>query len=220
MPRMARVVVPKYPHHVTQRGNRRQTVFFSAEDYATYIEFLANARDNAGVEIWAYCLMSNHVHLVVTPQDADGLRCLFSEAHRHYSRRVNFRENWRGHLWQERFHSFVMDERYLLATVRHVELNPVRAGLCDSAEDWAWSGVHAHLRSEDDQLVNVQPMLDRVSDWRNYLSESEDRGDLSHIQKHARTGRPLGDDRFVNAMETKTGRVLRPMKPGRKSKAS
>jgi putative transposase len=108
----------------------------------------------------------------------------------------------------------------MLVTVRYVELNPVRAGLCDSAEDWAWSSVHEHLRSDDDQLVNVQPMLDRVSDWRNYLNESEDRGDLSHIRKHARTGRPLGDNRFVNAMEAKTGRILRPMKPGRKPKAS
>jgi putative transposase len=108
----------------------------------------------------------------------------------------------------------------MLVTVRYVELNPVRAGLCDSAEDWAWSSVHEHLRSDDDQLVNVQPMLDRVSDWRNYLNESEDTRDLSHIRKHARTGRTLGDDRLVNAMEAKTGRILRPMKPGRKPKAS
>lgn len=134
MARMARLVVPGYPHHVTQRGNRRQKTFFSIDDYASYIKLLAAAKSKAGVEVWAYCLMPNHVHLVVVPKTESSLAALFSDAHRRYTRRINAREGWKGHLWQERFHSSVMDENYLLSTVRYVELNPVRARLCDQAD--------------------------------------------------------------------------------------
>jgi putative transposase len=116
MARMPRLVVPYYPHHVTQRGNRRMRTFFCDEDYLYYLSLLAEFKSDARVDIWAYWLMPNHVHLVVVPQQEDGLARLFRHVHRHYSRYINFREKWRGHLWQERFHSFVMDERYLLAT--------------------------------------------------------------------------------------------------------
>ena len=115
---MPRLVVPGHPHHVTQRGNRRQKTFFHAEDYLAYLEFIAAAKPKAGFDIWAYCLMSNHVHFVIVPQYKDSLALLFKEVHRRYTRKINFRENWRGHLWQERFHSFVMDEPHLDATVR------------------------------------------------------------------------------------------------------
>src|SRR5210317_374899 len=130
MARMPRLVIPHYPHHVTQRGVRRQKTFFSDADYKTYLDLLATAKDGVGADIWAYCLMPNHVHHVIVPGKEDSLAALFSDAHRRYTRRINFREGWRGHLWQERFHSFVMDERHLNATVRYVELNPVAAGLC------------------------------------------------------------------------------------------
>ena len=132
MARMPRLVVPGHPHHVTQHGNRRMKTFFCREDYVAYIDFLAEAKVKAGVEVWAYCLMPNQVHLVVVPQQKDSLAALFHHVHRHYSRRINFRENWKGHLWQERFHSFVMDERYLIATVRYTELNPVRPAMLSS----------------------------------------------------------------------------------------
>ena len=107
---MARFVAPGYPHHVTQRGNRRQKTFFSDEDYRYYIELLAEYSKAYWTEIWAYCLMPNHVHLVMVPSEEDGLRATLGEVHRRYTRYVNFRKGWRGHLWQERFHSFVMDE--------------------------------------------------------------------------------------------------------------
>ena len=165
MARMPRLVVPGYPHHVTQRGNRRQQTFFSAEDYQAYIRLLAEARDDAGVQIWSYCLMPNHVHLVVVPARPDSLADFFKEAHRRYTRIINLREGWRGHLWQERFHSFVMDEQHLRAAVRYVELNPVRAKLCHRAEQWAWSSARAHLNSADDALLTAAPMLARVSNW-------------------------------------------------------
>ncbi|MDG1306782.1 MAG: transposase [Porticoccaceae bacterium] len=100
MARLARVVVPNYPHHVTQRGNRRQQTFFSDDDYKAYVDLLAEAKNKAGVEVWAYCLMPNHTHIVVVPEHKDSLSVFFSNAHRRYTRRVNFREGWRGHLWK------------------------------------------------------------------------------------------------------------------------
>jgi putative transposase len=170
MARMPRLVVPGYPHHITQRGNRRMQTFFCADDYRAYLELLAEGKRKAGVSVWAYCLMPNHVHIVAVPEENDGLARLFRCVHRHYSRRINFRENWKGHLWQERFHSFVMDERYLRATVRYTELNPVRARLCRRVEDWPWSSARAHLSGRDDAVVSVKPMLDRIGNWHSYLS--------------------------------------------------
>lgn len=218
MARIARVVVPKFPHHITQRGNRRQPVFFSDDDYHAYIELLTKAREKAHVEVWAYCLMPNHVHLIVTPNDDDGLRRFFGEAHRHYTRRINFREGWRGHLWQERFHSFVMDEPHLLAAARYVELNPVRANLCGNAAEWPWSSARAHLRGEDDTLVSVKPMLDLVNNWDEYLLCEDNEKTQNSFRLHSRTGRPLGSDEFIEQMGKHSGRELRLGKPGRKSK--
>ena len=215
MARIARIVVPGIPHHVTQRGNRRQQTFFSSSDYRAYIRMLARERDKARAEVWAYCLMPNHVHLIVVPARADSLAARFKEAHRKYTRRVNSREGWCGHLWQERFHSFPMDESHLLAAVRYVELNPVRAGLCRSPSEWRWSSVHAHCRGADDLLVTVQPMLDRCGDWRRYLTERDAESLLNTFRKNSRTGRPVGDDRFVSRLERLTGRTLFKRKPGR-----
>jgi len=162
--------------------------------------------------------MPNHVHLVVVPCNEDGLASLFKEAHRRYTRHINFRNQWRGHLWQERFHSFVMDERYLLATVRYIELNPVRAGLCKKPEQWKWSSIHAHLAAKDDQLVRVSPMLERVSDWDSYLTGGAEKNDLDTIRLHTRTGRPIQDDQFLSKLQMLTGNNYRRGKPGRKSR--
>jgi putative transposase len=129
MARLARVVAPGLPHHVTQRGNRRQKTFFSPADYRLYRSLMAEWCGREGVEIWAYCLMPNHVHLIAVPEREDALQRAIGEAHRRYSRAVNLREGWRGHLWQGRFASFPMDQDHLLAAARYVELNPVRAGI-------------------------------------------------------------------------------------------
>ena len=216
MARMPRLVVPGYPHHVTQRGNRRLKTFFCSDDYQAYIDLLSSLKHEIGVQIWAYCLMPNHVHLVVVPEAENGLACLFRQVHRQYTRRINFRENWKGHLWQERFHSFVMDERHLLAAVRYVELNPVRAKLCSRPEQWRWSSARAHLDGSDDQLVTVEPMLRRIDNWPAYLADSPDDLDDHAIRRHSRTGRPGGSDEFVGRLETLTGRSLKRRKPGPK----
>ncbi len=216
MARLSRVVAPGFPHHVTQRGNRRQLTFFNDEDYVEYGRLLAESCRRCGTQVLAYCLMPNHVHLVLVPADEFGLRDALGEAHRRYTRRVNFREGWRGHLWQERFHSFVMDERHLLAAVRYVELNPVRARLCARAQDWPWSSAAAHLTGRDDPLVTVRPLLELVPDWEAFIGGADDAKVDELLRGHASTGRPLGSDGFVESLERRLARSLKPKKPGPK----
>jgi len=190
--------------------------FFSDEDYAAYLDLMAESCSRLGVEVWAYCLMPNHVHLVVVPESEDGLRRAIGEAHRRYTRRINFREGWRGHLWQSRFAAFPMDESYLLAAARYVELNPVKAGLAAAPESYRWSSASAHLSGVDDMLVRVAPVLERVPDWRGFLAAG-DAGDYAALyERHESTGRPLGPTRFVVMLEKALARVLRPRKRGRR----
>ena len=218
MPRLARLVVPGLPHHITQRGNRRQQTFFCDEDYAAYVELMADWCRERGVEIWAYCLMPNHVHLIAVPRSEDGLGRAIGEAHRRYTRRINFREKWRGYLWQGRFASFVMDEPHLLAAARYVELNPVRAKLVECPDQWPWSSAKAHLRGRDDRLVRVAPLLAMIADWRSFLNSAIPEEELRDFRSHGRTGCPLGSTHFVARLEQTVGRTLRPRKGGRPSK--
>ena len=191
MARIARVVVPGMPHHITQRGNRRQQTFFLESDYALYLDLMADWCRHCKVEIWSYCLMPNHVHLVAVPKSADGLRRAIGEAHRRYTRHVNFREGWRGHLWQGRFASFVMDEAYLLAAARYIERNPLRARLVSKPGDYAWSSAGAHLKGKDDGLVKVAPLRELISDWRSFLAAADTEEECMLLRKHEKTGRPL-----------------------------
>ncbi len=218
MARIARVVAPGYPHHVTQRGNRRQQTFFQDEDYTAYIELMSQWCTRHGVQVWAYCLMPNHVHLVCVPESEDGLRLAIGKAHLRYTRRVNAREGWRGHLWQGRFASFVMDERHLLAAARYIERNPVRAGLAEKPWEYRWSSAAAHMAARDDALVKVEPLLEMVGDWSQFLSEDLAEHDAERLRMHERTGRPLGDDGFIARIERLLGRDIRKRKPGRKLK--
>jgi len=208
MPRIARVVVPGVPHHVTQRGNRRQQTFFCDADYEAYTELMADSCRRRGVEVWAYCLMPNHVHLIGVPSSEDALRSAIGEAHRRYTRRVNFREGWRGHLWQGRFASFPMDEAHLRAAARYVERNPVRARLVARAEEYRWSSAAAHMAGCDDGLVRVTPLLERYGDWAQLLSGSTPAEQADRFRRHERTGRPLGPGAFLESLERKIGRTL------------
>jgi putative transposase len=216
MARIARVIAAGIPHHVTQRGNRRQPTFFSDDDYRAYITLLAEWCRKCSVEIWAYCLMPNHVHLIAVPDSDDALRRGIGEAHRRYSRMINFRENWRGHLWQGRFASFPMDETYLLAAARYVEMNPITAGLATDAASWPWSSARAHLAATDDDLVKVSPLLELAGDWRLFLMGAGEEEQINAIRKHERTGRPLGSENFVERLEVALERQLKRGKPGPK----
>jgi putative transposase len=217
MARLPRIVLSGIAHHVTQRGNRRQRVFFGDDDYAHYIDLMAEAAVRSGTEIWAYCLMPNHVHMIVVPQNEDGLRALFAEAHRRYTRTINARHRWTGHLWQGRYGSVAMDDAHVFHALRYVALNPVAAKLVAQAGDWRWSSAAAHLAGRDDALVKVAPVLARTGDFAAFLGESDARAatrDFAAIAKAAVTGRPIGDATWIDAMEARTGRRLRPAKRG------
>lgn len=194
--------------------------FFGDDDYRAYISLLAEWCRKCSIDIWAYCLMPNHVHLIAVPESEDSLRRGIGEAHRRYSRMINFRNNWRGHLWQGRFASFPMDETYLLAAARYVESNPVVANLVEDAAFWPWSSAQAHLAAADDGLVTVTPLLELAGDWRSFLAGSADEERISEIRKHERTGRPLGTEGFVDRLETFLDRPLRRGKPGPKGKGN
>ncbi|HEX7759286.1 MAG TPA: transposase [Caulobacteraceae bacterium] len=217
MSRLARLVVPGVPHHVTQRGNRREKVFFGDDDYRFYLDVLAENAAKAKAEIWAYCVMPNHIHVILTPSDEDGIRATFADLHRRYTRRINARQDWTGHLWQGRFGSVAMDDDHLLAAVRYVTLNPVRARLADRAEDWAWSSARAHLAGRDDGVVAVAPVLERVADFAEFIADPVDEAALfAPLRLSETTGRPLGGADWIKGLEVSSGRSLAPKKRGRK----
>ena len=215
MPRCARLVLPGLPHHVTQRGNNRRRTFFSEADCRLYKRYLADACAEAETAIWAWCLMPNHVHLVLVPSREDGLARALGRTNGRYTRALNAREGWSGHLWQGRFASFVMDEPHLLACARYVELNPVRAGLARRAGDWAWSSARAHLGGPADGLTDPVPLLERWPDWRTVLDGGLDEESLKAIRARERTGHPLGSAAFLAGLAgAGTGR-LEPRRRGR-----
>ena len=219
MARLARPVVPGYPHHVTQRGNRRLPTFFCDEDYQAYVDLVAEHAAAQGVAVWAWCLMPNHVHLIAVPRTPEALARALGEAHRRYTRRVNLREGRRGHLWQERFFSCVLDARHALAAARYVERNPVRCGLVKRAWAWPWSSAAAHVAGRGDGLIRPGgPLVAEVADWRAFLRQEEEEPTVGAIRLCVRTGRPLGSARFVARLERRLNRCLAPGRPGRPTK--
>jgi putative transposase len=215
MVRIARVIAPGIPHHVTQRGNRRQQTFFCDDDYRAYLDLMAEWCDKCGVAIWSWCLMPNHVHLIAVPASENSLARAIGEAHRRYTRHINFREGWRGHLWQERFASFPMDLTHLFAATRYVEMNPVAAELVQHPEDYPWSSARTHLTGEGDPLVKDSPLSKMIDDWREFLTLTDEE-ELNLLKRHERSGRPLGGAAFIRRMESELARILRPQKRGPK----
>src|SRR5216684_7215921 len=172
MARLARVVIPGHPHHVTQRGNGRACTFFGDADYALYRDLLAENCRAATVEVWAWCLMPNHVHLILVPSDPDGLRRALARVHRHYAGVIQARRKRSGHFWQGRFGAVVMDEAHLAAALRYVSLNPVRARLVKRARDWRWSSARASHRGKDDGVTALKPIRDRFPRFADLLSSA------------------------------------------------
>ncbi len=218
MARLARIIIPDVPHHVTQRGNRREPIFFEDGDQEIYRDLLAEQACKYGVEVWAYCLMPNHVHLIIVPRDGAGLGRAMGETQRRYTHFVNARARWSGHLFQSRFASVAMDDGHLIAAARYVSLNPVRARLVSRADDWRWSSVRAHLSGRDDELVIVKPLLDRVGDFSMLLrSDGDDEARFAALRNSEGTGRPLGNADFIAGLERILGRPIARRAPGRKS---
>jgi putative transposase len=219
MARIARFVVPGLPHHVTQRGNRRETVFFSDADYELYRDLLAMQCRKHEVAVWSYCLMPNHVHLILVPARAESLGRALGETHRRYSAAINARLRATGHLFQSRYGSAVMDEDHLMAAARYVALNPVRARLVARAQDWRWSSAAAHLAGRDDGLVTVVPLIERCSGRFSDLIDEAPPGEAIAALRAAETiGRPLGSPAFLDRLAALTGRDARPRKRGPKGR--
>jgi putative transposase len=216
MTRLARIVVPGCPHHLTARGNRREPIFFEDGDQDIYCDILGEQMRRAEVEVWAYCLMPNHVHLILCPRDDKGLGRALGAAHRRWANFVNARGRWRGHLFDGRFASVAMDESHLISAIRYVALNPVRARLAARAEEWKWSSVRAHLEGKDDGLVTVTPALDRVADFAALIAEQGNDSSFAAIRAAEQTGRPLGAADFIEGLERILGRRIARRAPGRK----
>jgi putative transposase len=215
---MARVVIPGIPHHIIQRGNRLETVFFDDYDREEYINLLLLYAKPAGIDFWAYCLMDNHIHLIAVPQHEKSFAQGFSEAHKRYARMINFRKEWRGHFWESRFKSHPLSEQHLYAAVRYVERNPVRARMVDVAQDYRWSSARAHVYSKKDKLLDDNFLTQEIKDWANFLAADDDPGDLKSLRGCVNTGRPMGNDKFIAGLEALCGKALRKLKPGPKAK--
>jgi len=215
MGRLARVVLPGVVHHVTQRGVRSMDIFYKENDRKDYINLLAERGRKVGLEFVGYCLMTNHVHLLVVPSDEDSLRKGIGEAHRLYTQRVNNRLNTRGHLFQARFYSCPLDSSHFLAAARYIERNPVRGKLCNRAEDYPWSSARFHLgiTKTDPLIVKKIESLPSEDEWSNWLEIESPEIDM--LRHHFRVGRPLGDEAFIKQAELTTGRGLRRKKAGR-----
>ncbi|MEN8190739.1 MAG: transposase [Thermodesulfobacteriota bacterium] len=215
---MKRVVVPGYPHHIVQRGVRSMEIFFEEEDRLEYLTLLRKQGDRFGVKFLTYCLMTNHVHLLAVPSHPDSLARAIGEAHRLYTRMINFRENVRGYLFQGRFSSCpVSTDTYLLTAVQYILRNPVQAKMVKYPWDYQWSsaGYHCGLTSHD-PLVQKSDLLSEVDDWKEFLNVDSEMSPV--LEEKNRTGRPFGPDSFHAVVEKLTGCDTRPGTPGRPTK--
>jgi len=221
MGRVARIVIPGEPHHATQRGNNRQDVFFVDEDRRVYLRLLTEESDKHGLEIHAYCLMTNHVHLVGTPAKEASLAKALGRTHWRYTQYVNRLHGRSGHLWQNRFYSCALDEAHFWAALKYVERNPVRAKLVRKPWRYRWSSAAAHTGADDATgLLALDQWYSMVSEseWRETLVEAEDEEMLSALRAKTHTGHPLGSDNFLSKLERILGCRLRPLPRGRPRK--
>ena len=192
-------------------------IFSGDDDRREYLRFMAEEGDRFGATFSAWCLMTNHVHLIALPQEEDSLARAIGEAHRRYTRMKNFAEGVRGYLFQGRFGSCVLDQQHLLAAGRYVERNPVRAKLVGDAKEYLWSSCRFHCGlTEHDPLIREKQLPTMVDDWAAFVG-GWDNEDDKVLRMGTRTGRPVGDASFVTGLEEKVGRILRPKPAGRPS---
>ncbi len=221
MARLARVVVPGLPHHVTQRGNGGARVFFSDDDHALYLKLLTAACVAERVRCLAYVLMSNHVHLILVPKDAEGLSKAMSSVHRAYAGILNARRKKTGHFWQGRFGCVAMDGEHAVTALRYVLLNPVRAKLCKKPEQWQWSSARAYIKQFDDGLTDTADFTQQFPDIASLLADNPEREMADMLLRRAETiGRPLGGAAFLSKLERKLDRPLKAAKRGPKARGS
>lgn len=212
MPRQARVVFPNIPHHIIQRGNRREDVFFSDDDRKQYLEWLKEYCKEQKVEILAYCLMTNHIHLIAVPTTEDGLQKVLKPLHMRYAQKINRERGWKGHFWQGRYFSSPLDGEYLLFTTRYIERNPIRVKKVRKAENYKWSSARGHCgTAQDDILTTKMKWLNKyegIDNWSQWLSIKEEKEKTDLIRRNTEKGIPTGSGRFIRRLEKLAGRVL------------
>jgi putative transposase len=222
MPRLRRIIFTGVPHHVTQRGNRREQVFFSDADRHSYLRWLRDYTDHHGVEVLAYCLMSNHVHLVLVPSTKTALEDALRPLHTRYAQHVNRIRGWHGHVWQGRYYSSALDDLHAYAAVRYVERNPVRARIVDVAERYRWSSAGAHCGHRADPVFNAdtpwQLRLRSIGDWSRWLGSGDESHTLELLRRNSMKGLPCGSSEFLEGIERDTGRTVRYRAQGRPKK--
>lgn len=222
MPRIARIIAPTYPHHITQRGNNRATVFFDDEDRLTYLRLLSSNAKKYRLQIWGYCLMDNHIHLLAVPEIETALARGIGMTNMMYTQYLNRKMQQSGRIWQNRFFSCVIEnDRYLWAVARYIECNPLKAGRVDCVESYRWSSAKAHITGTKDQLLHMPAWLSAKNRaaYAEFVRAAdtgpEDEKIDSAIRKATRTGRPCGSEQFIDLLEFKLHQPLRPGKPGR-----
>ena len=219
MPRLARTVFAGIPHHITQRGNRREDVFYAEEDYHIYLDWLRLYARKHQLEILAYCLMTNHVHLVAVPRNVNSLQQTLKPLHMRYAQRINRMRNWIGHFWQGRYFSSPLDEHHMWAAIRYVELNPVRARMVRKAEHYRWSSAASHCGLVDGGVLSGaaqwEKLHEQVENWSAWLAEGDDPLELARVRRNTNKGLPCGSDRFIHNLEKMIGRTLRFRPQGR-----
>lgn len=218
MPRIARHVFPNIPHHITQRGNRREDVFFHDDDKQLYLEWLTDYCLKHQVTILAYCLMDNHIHLVLIPETADGLQKVLKPLHMRYAQYINKQHGWTGHLWQGRFFSSALDEPHTYSAIRYVERNPVEAGMVEKAEDYPWSSAahHCGLVTNDALSNRANSVVDiPESDWSGWLAIAENKAVTEVLERNVEKGLPCGNDSFIDRLEQLANCSLRYRPQGR-----
>ena len=212
MPRLARTVFAGVPHHVTQRGNRREDVFFNDDHRVQYLEWLEEYCQRYYVDVLAYCLMTNHVHLVLVPRTETGLQQVLKPLHMRYAQRLNRERGWKGHVWQGRYFSSPLDERYTWAAIRYAERNPVRAEMVKKAETYPWSSAAAHCGLRTDSVlttdVSWQKQFHSIENWSSWLAEGEKMEERINLRRNVEKGLPCGAEAFIHKLEQRAGRTL------------
>lgn len=211
MPRLARVVIPNIPYHITQRGNRCDDVFFDDEDRDFYLQTLQEYAKKFAVEVWAYCLMTNHIHLILKPSTEKGLQQVLKPLHMRYAQYINKKMGWKGHLWQGRYFSSALDEAYTYSAVRYIEQNPVRAGMVKDPSEYLWSSARAHLGLDPDGLLSPMPggyAPSSAKEWQVYLNQNTTQESIDIIIRNIEKGLPCGNKEFIEKMEQQSKRDL------------
>ncbi|MCK4905143.1 transposase [bacterium] len=219
MPRHGRIVIPNVAYHVTQRGNYGQKIFNTREHYKQYCEWIDEYAEQNSVNVLAYCLMNNHVHFVVKPKREDGLANLFKTVHMRYSHYINRQRGAKGHLWQGRFYSCILDNAHLYRAIRYVENNPVRAKITKKAWDYKWSSAKEHVEDNRKPLINISKYknIKSMKEWKEYLTETDDEM-VKEIRLKTNRGLVVGTDKFIKKLESKLNRSLKCIRQGRPRK--